>query len=208
MSVELYASVTNRMQRASFAKTLTAIVAATVDPTKGALPISKVTFEKMAAADTTLIEANAASIVGEGDKATIVVRATTAGIAAVKAAPAPSETPKVPLVPVNYAIEDGIPVPEIRRGGDRTQLYPFDRLAVGQSFFVAATDQMPNPAKTLGSTVSSATRRAKTQTPPRVYTIRGNEKGPDGTTLGARIWRVAPETATPGQTTGDNPAAN
>lgn len=53
-----------------------------------------------------------------------------------------------------FAIEDGIPVPaRVRKGGGQTEVYPFSKLAPGQSFFVASA------GKSLRSTVSAATRR-------------------------------------------------
>lgn len=52
-----------------------------------------------------------------------------------------------------YVIEEGIPVPARKRSGGMTEVYPFSKLAVGQSFFVF------NPGKTLSGTVSTATRR-------------------------------------------------
>lgn len=210
MPTELYPNVTNPMQKRSFAKKLTSIVAATLDAAKGFETMLKSDAEKLVNADATLVVVNPGTIKGEGDKATIAIKATAAGIAAVQDAPAIVETPKAPVVAGNFVIESGIPIPEIRRGGDRTSQYPFDKLEVGQSFFVPATETMPNPGKTLGVTVSSATRRFKTATPPRVFTIRDKEKATvNGVeVIGARIWRVEPATATPAQTSGDNPAAS
>lgn len=42
--------------------------------------------------------------------------------------------------------------------------YPFARLAVDEGFFVPATEAMPDPAKTLASTVSSAKARYAEET--------------------------------------------
>lgn len=101
-----------------------------------------------------------------------------------------------------FKIEDGIPAPTSvgrSRGGN---VYPFDELEPGQSFFVKATEDRPNPAKALASTVSSATARyavpcesgatklnKKGETVPvmvktREFAIRKVEGG-------ARIWRIA-----------------
>jgi len=44
-------------------------------------------------------------------------------------------------------------------GGGAPMKYPFDKLEVGNSFFVPATAKLPNPLKTLGSTISSANIR-------------------------------------------------
>jgi hypothetical protein len=58
-----------------------------------------------------------------------------------------------------FVIESNIPVPAITGRGRGANVYPFDELAVGQSFFVANTTDKPNAAKSLASTVSSATAR-------------------------------------------------
>lgn len=49
-------------------------------------------------------------------------------------------------------------------GGGRTAIYPFDKLEVGQTFFVPATDKRPDPLKVLGATVSSANMRYAVET--------------------------------------------
>jgi len=62
-----------------------------------------------------------------------------------------------------FAIDNDIPPPsgsKRRVGGEK---YPFDALQPGQSFFVPATEENPNPAKSLASTVSSATARYAVQ---------------------------------------------
>lgn len=58
-----------------------------------------------------------------------------------------------------FALIDGAELPAARGGRNRS-VYPFDSMAVGQSFFVPATEAKPNPAKSLASTVSSANKRA------------------------------------------------
>ena len=68
------------------------------------------------------------------------------------------ETPVVS----NFGIIDGAVLPVSKRGGGGGGApikYPFDQLQVGQSFFVPATAKLPNPLKTLGSTISSANVR-------------------------------------------------
>lgn len=59
----------------------------------------------------------------------------------------------------SFTVARDVPMPTAKRGGRSGTLYPFDSLEVGQSFFVAATNDKPNPAKSLASTVSSATAR-------------------------------------------------
>jgi hypothetical protein len=41
----------------------------------------------------------------------------------------------------------------------RESIYPFDALEIGKSFHVAKTEEMPNPEKALGSSVSAAKRK-------------------------------------------------
>lgn len=70
-----------------------------------------------------------------------------------------------------FAIDNDIPPPsgaKRRVGGEK---YPFDQLQPGQSFFVAATEENPNPAKSLASTVSSATARYAVQVGNETETI-------------------------------------
>lgn len=146
-------------------------------------------------------------------------RATPEGIAFVETnvtkQPAPAEIkveePKPERkVKMSFEIETGIEVPKTTRGGARTSAYPFDKLEVGQSFFIPASEKHPEPAKSLASTISGATKRfdvlvpgetkevrnPKTQevkTVPktahtRVFTLRAGEK--DGV-VGARVFRTA-----------------
>jgi hypothetical protein len=42
--------------------------------------------------------------------------------------------------------------------------YPIERLEVGQSFFAAKSEKMPDPMKTLGSAISAAKQKYATQT--------------------------------------------
>ncbi len=100
-----------------------------------------------------------------------------------------------------FVIENDVPMPK-RHSLNRSSAYPFGELEIGQSFFVAKTDEMPEPAKSLASAVSRAVRHfsvddptGKTKTDPktgevtplrvptRKFTIRSVEGG-------ARIWRV------------------
>ncbi len=58
-------------------------------------------------------------------------------------------------------ITGAIPPPSKRgnTGGGAPVKYPFDKLEIGASFFVPISAKLPNPVKTLGSTVSSANMR-------------------------------------------------
>jgi hypothetical protein len=133
----------------------------------------------------------------DGDK--IAVRATEAGVAAHNelnppappasgaagfAPTAPAAAPAAPA-PSAFAIDDGIPCPP-GRGGRGGNVYPFDTLNVGQSFHVGATAAKPNPAKSLASTVSSASKRLK----PKTFVVRSVD-ATDPRGVGARVFRTA-----------------
>ena len=162
-----------------------------------------------------LVEINPAMVNEAGEIAT---RATQAGIesldsgaivadnATSEANSAIAETGKTEKVKSMFKIEDSIPVPTISGRGRGGNVYPFDQLEVGQSFFVANSEDKPNAAKSLASTVSSATARyavpsedGATKTnkagevvpvmvETRKFVVRSVEE--DGV-KGARVWRTA-----------------
>lgn len=162
-----------------------------------------------------LVEINPAMVNEAGEIAT---RATQAGIesldsgaivvdkATTEANSAIAETGKTEKVKTVLQIEDNVPVPAISGRGRGCKVYPFDRLAVGQSFFVANDESKPNAAKSLASTVCSAT--ARYAVPAKDGSTKTNKKGEvvpvmvktrqfvvrsveeDGV-KGARVWRTA-----------------
>ena len=117
-----------------------------------------------------------------------------------------AETGKTEKVKSMFKIEESIPVPAISGRGRGGKVYPFAQLEVGQSFFVANDESKPNAAKSLASTVSSATARyavpaedgstktnKKGEVVPvmvetRKFVVRSVEE--DGV-KGARVWRTA-----------------
>lgn len=157
-----------------------------------------------------LVEINPAMTNEAGEIAT---RATQKGIESLDTgngngdnahAEATSETAatgKTEKVKTMFQIEDNVPVPAISGRGRGGETYPFEQLAVGQSFFVANSESKPNAAKSLASTVSSATARyavpsadgatkinKKGETVPvmvetRKFIVRSVEGG-------ARVWRT------------------
>ena len=162
-----------------------------------------------------LVEINPAMVNEAGEIAT---RATQAGIesldsgaivvdnATTEANSETADTGKTEKVKSMLKIEDSIPVPTISGRGRGGNVYPFDQLAVGQSFFVANDESKPNAAKSLASTVCSATARyavpaedgstktnKKGEVVPvmvetRKFVVRSVEE--DGV-KGARVWRTA-----------------
>ena len=87
----------------------------------------------------------------------IATRATQKGVEKVMSETT-VETPATTEKPA-FVIEDGIPIPKSTRGGNRESSYPFAQLNVGQSFFIPASEKHPEPAKSLASTISGATKR-------------------------------------------------
>lgn len=98
----------------------------------------------------------------KNDAGELATRATADGIAAYPVADAGSQTEAPAAVPTSkpsFAIAE-VEMPASKRAGrSGSASYPFEHLAVGQSFFVPATTKRPNPAKQLGSTVTSANER-------------------------------------------------
>ena len=149
------------------------------------------------ALDDGLVEVNPTMTNEAGELAT---RATAKGIESMNA-PQTSTTPATPAATKpSFAIEDGVPLSAVEGRGRGGETYPFDLLQVNQSFFVPNTAEKPNVAKSLASTVSSATRRyaeeiegqtrvdRKGKTVPalklnRKFVVRAVEGG-------ARVWRT------------------
>ncbi len=124
---------------------LAAIVAATQsDP--GYAMVPKAEAEKLAAEG--LVELNTAMV--DGDK--IATRATQKGVDSLNTATNATAAPAT-AAKVEYKIESDVAIPAIAGRGRTGSTYPFDKLDVGQSFFV------PKAAKNLASTVSSANAR-------------------------------------------------
>lgn len=132
--------------------------------------------------------------------------ATVADNATSEATSATAATGETQKVKTMFKIEDSIPVPTISGRGRGGNVYPFDQLEVGQSFFVANSEDKPNAAKSLASTVSSATARyavasedgatktnKKGEVVPvmvetRKFVVRSVE---ENGVKGARVWRTA-----------------
>ena len=77
----------------------------------------------------------------------------------------------------SFAIAANIEMPITTRTSARQSLYPFDDLEVGQSFFVPATEDKPNPAKSLASTVTSANDRYAEEIEGE-FEVRGGKEVP------------------------------
>lgn len=82
----------------------------------------------------------------------------------------------------NFGLISGAVLPPSRRGtglhGGAPKKYPFDQMEIGQSFFVPVSAQLPDPVKTLGSTVSSVNLRYAEKTGEMKEVTRA-KRGPD-----------------------------
>lgn len=110
-----------------------------------------------------LIEVNTADVVGDAAAARLTQLAIDSlpkpkvAVANPGAAPAASAFP----------ILKGVVVPESKRGAGRVagpSKYPFDTMEKGDTFFVPASEETPNPVKTLGSAVTNATNKYRVDT--------------------------------------------
>lgn len=145
-----------------------------------------------------LVEVNPTMTNEAGELAT---RATAKGIESMNAPQTPAAAAATPAAKPTFAIEDGIELAPVSGRGRGGETYPFDQLNVGQSFFVPNSAEKPNVAKSLASTVSSATRRYAEEIPGQTRVDRKGNTVPaiketrkfvvravDG---GARVWRTA-----------------
>lgn len=163
-----------------------------------------------------LIEAGLAEInpAISNEAGELATRATQKGIETVSSTTtqetAAVETAAATVAPVTassgFAIEAGVPMPSISGRGRTGTTYPFDKMEPGNSFFVPNDESKPNAAKSLASTVSSATARyavpaadgstkankAGEQVPvmveTRKFVVRSVE---ENGVKGARVWRTA-----------------
>lgn len=84
-----------------------------------------------------------------------------------------------------FTFDSDIALPAPRRGGRGQNAYGFEQMAVGQSFFLPNTTELPNRAKSMASTVSSASKRLA----PKKFVVRSVDETAQGRGKGARIWR-------------------
>lgn len=181
------------------------IVAATLDASRGFIYTSAAIHGPLIEAGLVEVNPDISNEAGE-----FATRATAKGVSTVsKNQEATAETGATQTATAGkngFVLEAGVPLPTIKRGGRGGEVYPFDEMGVGQSFFVAASEDKPNPAKSLASTVSSATARyavpsadgatktnKKGETVPvmvetRKFVVRSVE---ENGVKGARVWRTA-----------------
>lgn len=154
----------------AFASKLAEIVAATNAP--GGQGYTFTSEADRAGINPAHIQTNPQVMDANGSLAT---RATAEGIAFVAAqfvqtAPVAFEGSNAATKP-KFVILNNVELPEVKRGGGRrASEYDFDSLQLKQGFFVPASPEMENPAKSLASTVSSASARYATDVPGEFVT--------------------------------------
>lgn len=128
----------------------------------------------------------------DGDK--VAARATEAGVAENAKTPAANTAPAVSSFAIGTASLDLSAFAKRTRTASN---YPFDDLQPGQHFFIPATEARPNPAKSIASTVSAATKKYadKPEAEQRVFVVApftaGEAKGGyTATEAGALIVRT------------------
>jgi hypothetical protein len=111
------------------------------------------------------------------------------GWSAPPAAPAQSAAPSAPSAASakSFNFDANVPLPAPRRGGRGSAVYGFEQMTVGQSFYIPADKDNPNPAKRIASTVSSASKRLE----PKKFVVRSVDETAQGRGKGARVWRTA-----------------
>ena len=115
----------------------------------------------------------------------IATRATQKGIAdftetVASATNTTAEQPKTKgNTKMSFEILDGIELPKLTRAGGATRqaMYPFDKLEVGQSFFVPATEKKPEPWKSLSSSISTAQHKYAEEIPGETREVRNPRTG-------------------------------
>lgn len=118
----------------------------------------------------------------------VAVRATAAGLAKINegSGAAPASAPVSTGFAISAVPADILSAAAEKRRAGRSggEKYPFEGLEVGQGFFVAASEKMPEPAKSLASTVSSAVARYAEETGEvETVTVKDYAVGEDGKRL-------------------------
>lgn len=154
-----------------------------------------------------LIEAGLAEInpTIHNEAGELATRATEKGIETVSFTTT-QETAAPITASSGFVIETTIPMPSVSGRGRTGTMYPFDKMEPGHSFFVPNSENKPNAAKSLASTVSSATARYAVPTADgatkvnksgeqvpvmvetRKFVVRSVE---ENGVKGARVWRTA-----------------
>jgi hypothetical protein len=101
--------------------------------------------------------------------------------------PASEAAPVVAAGKPSFEVMSGFTIPEVKRasGGGAQSIYPFEKLEVGQFFFIPNSADKPHAAKDYASTVSSANGRLQ---PKRFKIVVAYDA--DGKETGANVGRL------------------
>jgi hypothetical protein len=144
----------------------------------------KVDIDKLVAATAPSVLIEVAPVDASGNQ---IVRMNQTGKDALAASLATPAAPKAPKAPLTFTLETGFTPAVPNRTGLRTSMYPFGTMEAGQSFFVPASAEHPDPAKSLASTVSAATRRYATEAKNEDGTVKTKAGRKPGNTVPVRI---------------------
>lgn len=123
------------------------------------------------------VEINPGNVDASGNIAT---RATSKGIELVNQSNAAKQTSNTNSSQ-EFTLENAKLPPIVGRGRAGTEKYPFDKMEVGQSFFVP-NEGDGSASKSLASTVSSATKRYAEETgETKTVTVKGKDGAADTT---------------------------
>lgn len=142
--------------------------------------VSKEDGMPLLATNPPLIEVNT-SMLDPNDANKAAARITLAGTNLLKGL-TQVNTQATPAGPAEtFEILSGIALPPSKRGnklggGGAPTKYPFDKLEVGQTFFVPVSAKHPDPVKSMGSTVSAAHARFAQKT-GEVETVVRSKRG-------------------------------
>src|ERR1051326_77120 len=206
----MFTSVKNKMKRDKLIRLLGFLVqAATVVPEGATAPVGFALIpekdaKELIAAEPTFVSVNPngfgagvavnadgkvqAAALAAGITAYQASQTPAAGAAAAPAGSAPAGTEAsagAASTGTEFAISSDIPLPAINRGGGavRESKYPFAKLEIGQSFFVAGTT-----TKGFGSTINGQNRKFSKTAPKRKFTLRAVT---EGGVAGVRVGRIA-----------------
>lgn len=199
----MFSKVKKADEKKKLIESLKYIVAQTLGPA-GLVRAPREVADKITKYEPTFVEVQGGDADALGN---VIMRATALGIAAVNGNAVPP-TEAAPADKPTFKLDKGIALPESKRGGvARADIYPFAQMEKNDSFFIAATEAKPDPAKSLASTITAANRRFATTYPAKKgknpHPQAGQPTGKDGRRfvvrprtlelhqeVGARVWRT------------------